>query len=272
MTPPSRPSEIHLRRLSESEIQNQLYGEYRAGDRRRSTQDDEIVTQSAPEPTAARIRRPSNPPPISSTETSPQQEPAWTGAEILKGELDRLGGELQQLDRQRQVIAEKLPRRPAPPLLRAAVVPAPRAELKYSVQVIEEPQVGGGVMVDETDDGDQNRLWTFVIGALIVASAVTAMIFHAVVLEAQLPLPAQPGDQLYSVQAGVYDVKPMAQKFADRLSQEGYHAFLYETKNIKGKPRYRVYVGRYKSKTEAQSELAALRDKALIADSFVLKR
>ena len=74
------------------------------------------------------------------------------------------------------------------------------------------------------------------------------------------------------MQVGVYDVKPLAQRFVDVLSREGHPAFLAEVPMRSGKPRYRVYVGRYPSKAEAEAQLHRLQQHPLLAGSFVLKR
>jgi len=109
------------------------------------------------------------------------------------------------------------------------------------------------------------------IAGLLLAAAAAAVL-HSVVLEAQPSLLASPPGSLYSVQVGVYDVKPLAQRFVDLLSRAGHPAFLTEVPTRRGRPRYRVYVGRYPSKAEAEAQLHRLQQHPLLTGSFVLKR
>ncbi|MBI4227866.1 MAG: SPOR domain-containing protein [Candidatus Omnitrophica bacterium] len=169
-------------------------------------------------------------------------EPAWTGEEILSQELQRLTTELVALRRQKEQLAGELMRREAAPVL------APYARLAAVP-----------------------RSWV-TVGSLLVASAALAALCHTVVLEAQPPvLNGSPG-MIFSVQVGVYDVKPAAQRFLDALSQEGYPAFLVEGRTRRGAPRYRVYVGRYTSKVEAQVHLDLMKRNPRLQDSFILRR
>lgn len=110
------------------------------------------------------------------------------------------------------------------------------------------------------------------VGMLLVASAALAALCRTVVLEAQPPLLGGTPGALYSVQVGVYDVKPLAEQFLEALSREGYPAFLVEGATRRGTPRYRVYVGRFASKMEAHVELELLKLNPRMQDSFILRR
>ena len=95
MTPP--PSDTQLppvvRVLSESEIHERLYGSY-------------FGKKNAPAPA----------PVLSPTHSSPSPDSAWTGSEILTGELQRLRSELISLRKEKEQLAVRLERasRPAP--------------------------------------------------------------------------------------------------------------------------------------------------------------
>ncbi len=224
---PASPQPPHFRRLSESEIQDRLYGEYHSGRRRRPADD-----------------LPPRPALLPPTPASVPEEQTWTGQEILTHELQRLSQELTTLRQERELLATELTRRRP-----ASAVTTTRSRL-WVVP----------------------RSWVMV-GALLVASAGLAALCHTVVLEAQPPLlgAGAPGT-VYSVQAGVYDVKILAERMRDTLSQEGYPVFLMEGTTRRGTPRYRVYVGRYASKVEAQVQLDLLKRNVRVQDSFILQR
>ena len=194
--------------LTESQIQDRLYGEYHTG-RRRSTQTRGPSPNAHTQAVLPPVEAPKN-------VVAPPTEPVWTGQEILTRELERLGAELSTLRRERESLATELTRRRASPATpRRWVVP---------------------------------RSWV-TVGMLLVASGT-----------------------LYSVQVGVYDIKPSAERFLETLSREGYTAFLMEGTTRRGIPRYRVYVGRFASKVEAQVELDLLKLNPRLQDSFILQR
>ena len=250
MTPSSM--DLALRRLSESEIQDRLYGEYH-GRRRRQTIVDTVTL----------------------AEVAPPVERSWTGEEILKHELVRLTQELTTLRREQSRIASEMTRRQASPPVAAAasqgaVVPLPSAApVTPTVRVL---TATARRPVNASTASAGGALW-MVAGLLIVGSAMAAVVFHAVVLEAQpLVLSAPVPGSLYSLQVGVYDGRLMAQQFIDQLSQVGYPAFLVERSTRSGRPQYRVYVGRYASRVEAQVQLDLLQRHPLLKESFILKR
>lgn len=232
--PPSAPPP-KFRRLSESEIHDQLYGEYhRDGRRRQRTQEPDPDTYQAPIPLL--------PPPIPSTSTA-ASEPVWTGQEILAKELERLSTELSTLRQEKDALAIELRRRAELPLL-------PPARPRFAAAP---------------------RSWV-TVGSWLIMSAALAAVCHTMVLEAQPPLLGGLPGTVYTVQAGVYDVRVVAQRFVDTLSRDGYPAFLVEGTTALGKKRYRVYVGRYTSKVAAQVHLDLLKRSGRAPDGFVLQR
>ena len=271
MTPSS--TDFALRRLSESEIQDRLYGEYH-GRRRRQTVVDTVTLAEVtpPEFAPAPVER-------SRTTTVPVapavptvSEPCWTGEEILREELSRLTQELTTLRREQFRLESEMTRRSASTPVAAA--PSQGAVVRLPSAALGTPTVR--VMAAPASRSSTSSvgpgLW-MVAGLLIVGSAMAAVVFHAMVLEAQpLLLGAPMPGSLYSLQVGVYDGRPMAQQFTDQLSQAGYPAFLVERPARSGRSRYRVYVGRYTSRVEAQVQLDLLQHHSLLRDSFILKR
>ncbi len=252
MTPSS--TDLALRRLSESEIQDRLYGEYH-GRRRRQTVVDTVTlaevapTNVSPAPTVA--------------------EPRWTGEEILRGELSRLTQELTTLRREQSRLESEMTRRSVSAPVTSA--PSQGAVVRFPSATPPTPTVR--VMTASSGRSPVGAGLWMVAGLLIIGSAMAAVVFHAMVLEAQpLVLGAPVPGSLYSLQVGVYDGRAMAQQFADQLSQAGYPAFLVERPARSGKSRYRVYVGRYTSRVEAQVQLDLLQHHPLLRGSFILKR
>lgn len=242
-TPPPK-----FRRLSEREIHDRLYGQYHADGRRRSAGNYEAPTP-IPHVTPAPVLPPS---PVAAKPPVPAApvESAWTGQEILTKELERLSAELSMLRQEKNALADELLRRRAKPLSH----PEPSTASSR-------PRFAAAP-----------RSWV-TVGGLLVVSAAVAALCHTVVLEAQPPLVGHslPG-HIYTVQAGVYDVKILADRFLDTLSREGYPAFLAREDTRRGAPRYRVYVGRYTSKMEAQVQLDLLKRNRRLQDGFVLQR
>lgn len=234
-------SDIRLRPLDEHEIQDTLYGEYHTGRRRHA------------------VAHPVAPPPALGLPEAP-----WDGTEILKRELARLTHELQALRQERERLAARVPaaalgRVVSNPLSRAAPRAAP------SPAAIVAAPMGEPVSAARSGRGT----WLVLGGVLLIAAALGAG-FHVMVLEANPSLLSD--GRLYSVQVGVYDVKPLAARFVDMLSREGHPAFLVEQPRHLSRPRYRVYVGQYASRQDAQAELAMLQRHPLLNGSFILKR
>lgn len=231
---PSSSNDLALRPLSESEIQEQLYGEYHAGFRRR-------VRASAPAV---------SPTPV------PRRESPWTGEEILRSELKRLTRELTTLQREKEHL----------------VAVAGWRRLGWSPRLIR-PMARLRTLGSEFVAAATNPSTTWIVlGFSLLASALLGRLYHAVALEAYPTSPKLAAGGLYSVQVGVYEVKPLAQQLVDTLSRQGHPAFLVEFPSRRGKSRYRVYVGRYGSRATAQEGLKALRQYPFLADSFILQR
>ncbi len=205
--------------LTESEIQQRLYGKY-LGRR------DE---KSAPP-------KPISPTPVTMAKAvSWEEEPEWTGAEILAGELERLRGELISLRRERESLEQQLTQRVqvSPPVHR------------------------------------KSGAWRFVgkvLGVIVLLAAIAYPVGMRI-LTASPPGIEDPSP--YTVQVAVYDVKPMAEKSLAYLQELGYQAFLMDIPRQNGNPRYRVYVGRFVTKEEATLERARLAADPRFTDSFV---
>lgn len=175
--PPPDPVRI----LRESEIQERLYGGYR-GSRNLSS------------------ARPSS---------------AWTGSEILSGEVERLRSELIALKQEKERLASQLGRWASAPVVSS----------------------GSGWM---------GRL--FGVGVLF---GLLAWVWSSQMLQAS---PLVPGTTPFTVQVAVYDVKTMAERAQRLLAELGYEAFLVEQMRQDGMPRYRIYVGSFVTKEEARLE------------------
>ena len=258
-----------LRRLSETEIQERLYGEYR-GPRLKPS------TPPPPPRPAATPTKTSAPAPVST-------EPAWTGQEILSRELQRLSQELDQLRQEKGKLASELARRAKVSVeavtaaedlpqirMHARTERAARPEGRAaSVTVIERPASAEPEFSSAEPSGAQ--FW-MMLGLLLILSASMAVGLSTMASEAQPPLLGSGSGGLYSVQVGVYDAKAPAQRFVDALCREGQPAFLVQGTTRRGAARYVAYVGRYPSKVEAQVQLDLLKHNPLLADSFVLQR
>ena len=91
--------------LSESEIQQKLYGGY-LGERKHSPPVKHPAVPRPPVPTPAIDD--SDPPALETAPQVPAQEPEWTGSEILAGELKRLRDELIVLRNEREDLERRL--------------------------------------------------------------------------------------------------------------------------------------------------------------------
>ena len=200
-----------VRTLSESEIQDRLYGTY-AGQKRKTA--------------------------------SPSGDSAWTGSEILSGELQRLRSELISLRQEKERLCVRLEqvqiRPPAP-------VPAP----KFQAGMV---RWFGRVFV-----------LALMVGALGYLAGTR-------VLQAS---PAVGDFTPYTVQVAVYNGRETASRAQRFLNELGYDAFLMEMPRTGGAVRYRVYVGRFVTKEEAAQESQRLASDARFQDfkdAFVLIR
>jgi cell division protein FtsN len=79
------------------------------------------------------------------------------------------------------------------------------------------------------------------------------------------------GDKMWSVQANSYPDLKSANDLVDRLKNKGYNAFVTEA-NIKGKVWYRVRVGHFGSREEAEKTETALKTKENLGKAFATKK
>jgi hypothetical protein len=214
MTGTETPPLSAARTLSESEIQNRLYGPYFG-------------------------RKIAAAPPVQpQTQSSPSADSAWTGSEILTGELRRLRSELISLRQEKERLAVRLER---------ASQPAP-AEAT--------PGIGGWI---GKVFGFFLLLGTFgyLSGAALQAS------------------PSMGDFTPYTVQVAVYNGRTMADQAQKLLQELGYQAFLVEMPRGNGASQYRVYVGSFVTKEEAARESKRLEADTRFRDfkdAFVLIR
>ena len=75
----------------------------------------------------------------------------------------------------------------------------------------------------------------------------------------------------WSVQANAYPDSKSASDLVDRLKNKGYNAFVTEA-NVKGKVWYRVRVGRFGSREEAEKTAAALKSNENLANAFATRK
>ncbi|HEY7555365.1 MAG TPA: SPOR domain-containing protein [Candidatus Binatia bacterium] len=78
-------------------------------------------------------------------------------------------------------------------------------------------------------------------------------------------------DMGWSVQAHSYPDAKSATDLVDRLKNKGYNAFVTEA-NVKGKVWYRVRVGRFGSREEAEKTAAALRSNESLDKAFATRK
>jgi cell division septation protein DedD len=75
----------------------------------------------------------------------------------------------------------------------------------------------------------------------------------------------------WSVQANSYPDAKSASDLVDRLKNKGYNAFVTEA-NVKGKVWYRVRVGRFASREEAEKTVAALKSNEDLGKAFATRK
>ncbi len=212
--------------LSESEIQDRLYGAYLGRPRKESRQ------------TAASVKVVSEAPVDLCWNSVPKNVSAqqWTGEEILAGELKRLREDLIALRRERERLA---------------------AELEQHVSSSGGPRQGSGFF------------GKFLVAAILLGALGTPLGYQ--ILQAS---PILRGTEVspYTVQVAIYDLRGMADRALAHLQELGYSAFLVESTRLGGLPRYRIYVGSFVTKAEAQMELEKLTADPRFSDAFVRVR
>ncbi len=196
--------------LSEAEIQERLYGGYLG--RRRT-------------PAPPRVAEPVTRSSVRAPERSAEPAPAWTGQEILSGELNRLRSELILLRQEKERLQSQM-RRMSP-------VPAPAAQ---------------------REDGGRGG-WTGGLLAFLLLVGALGTLAGIRVLQAS---PAAGEATPYTIQVAVYDVRPMADRAQQLLQELGYAAFLVSMPRADGRDRYRIYVGSYVTREEARQEYGRL--------------
>ena len=75
----------------------------------------------------------------------------------------------------------------------------------------------------------------------------------------------------WRAQVNAYPDERSAKLIADRLKSKGYNAYVSDVQN-QGKTWYRVSVGRYTSRDEADKTLEALRNKENFPKAFVTSK
>ena len=193
-TTPEGSTLTEARVLTETEIQERLYGSY--GSTRRPP------------------RKPAEQP------YSPDAGPTWTGAEILTGELKRLRSELICLRQEKEHLAAQI------------------------------EQIHRGQLASEQSSVKDSG-W---VGRIFAVLILLGMVGYVMGMRALQASPAVGDTTPYTVQVAVYDVKGMAVRALSTLQELGYEAFLVELPRNNGRLRYRVYVGSFVTKEEANEE------------------
>ena len=245
MTPPSDtqlPPVVRV--LSESEIHERLYGSY-------------FEKKNAPAPSSVPPPRPDRGGP---THSSPSPDSAWTGSEILTGELQRLRSELISLRQEKEQLVARLERaahRPASLVRPEGHLPGQPGQVVRAV-AISPSGVGTG--------GWLGKIFGFFL-LLGIFGYLSGTVIQA--------SPSAGDFTPYTVQVAVYNGPVLADRARGALKELGYDAFVAETPRADGKFRYRVYVGSFVTKEEAARESKRLeadprfRD---FKDTFVLIR
>ncbi|MBI3333271.1 MAG: SPOR domain-containing protein [Candidatus Omnitrophica bacterium] len=156
--------------------------------------------------------------------------PEWTGREILEGEMMRLRTELISLRKEREDLLSRLT--------------SPQESRSRGPILSLAKWVGLSVLL---------ALLGYPLGARMIQAASPPM--------------AEPTP--YTVQVAVYDVRPMAERMQEYLQGLGYTAFLSGLPNRYGKVRYRIYVGRFVTREEAELERIRLTSDPRFSDAFV---
>ncbi|MBI3322795.1 MAG: hypothetical protein HYZ94_03845 [Candidatus Omnitrophica bacterium] len=185
-------------------------------------------------------RRRSIPPPVSdpptrTTGTGPSaEESRWTGSEILTQELERLRTELISLRAEKDKLALTLHQ-----LSRSAqsVPPAPQQHPQEFVY---------------RAPARPASIWLAKFVA--VGIALGAAGYYGISGQILQASPAGGDPAPFTVQAAVYDTRVPAQLAEQFLENLTYGAFLVEIPRKDGRPRYRVCVGSYVTKGEAEME------------------
>lgn len=146
----------------------------------------------------------------------------WTGSEILAGELSRLRSELVSLRREKEELASRL-------------------------EGLNHHAPEGPLSSENATPWRWPGRWMAVFLLLGLIGYFGVRRLQASPVPSGEPTP-------YTVQVAVYDVRPMAEEAVAFLKRLQYEAFLVEMPRQDGRLRYRVYMGRFVTKDEADLE------------------
>jgi hypothetical protein len=193
--------------LTESEIQQKLYGAYRSHSRK---------TFQVP---------------TSSPEEAYPKDPWKAEVERLRAEMDALRKERDELMGRIRQMASVKPSLPSLPL------------------TVSIPKNRWGPGQAQFSRMRRLGMW---VGVLLLAGSLLGYL-TAQKLQA---VPVLPGSDStpYTIQVAVYDVRSKAQEAVEFLRNLRYEAFLVEVPRRDGRIRYRIYVGEFVTKEEAQME------------------
>lgn len=228
---PRAPGAPEVRTLSEREIQDRLYGGY-LGARRGRAEADGVA------PTRTVGTRPGEP------------ESPWTGSGILTGELDRLRSELIVLREQKEQMAtalRQLSRSSGPGRTPEARGAAARTALHGS----QCPIPPAGADTARLNNGPSVARWVGRLAAVALLVGAGGYLAGGRLLQAS---PAAGDPTPFTVQVAVYDTRVPAQLAVQFLEGMSYGAFLVEVPRKDGKVRYRICMGTYVTKDEAEME------------------
>ncbi len=155
------------------------------------------------------------------------EPPQWTGSEILTGELERLRSELITLRQEKEKLATTLQQMGAPAREFVRVEEVHRAPVR----------TGAG--------------WLGKLAAVAVLLGAGGYGISGRILQAS---PAAGDPTPFTVQAAVYDTLVPAQLAVQFLGEMSYGAFLVPVTRKDGRVRYRICVGSYVTKDEADLE------------------
>lgn len=206
--------------LSETEIQDKLYGGYlgrRKKEAAAKAEENGGVTRTV------------------GTRQAAAPEAGWTGSEILSGELERLRNELVSLRQEKDRLAVTLDQ-----LSRSARVVPPAA--KETADVI----------VHRASSQPVSGRW---FGRLAIFAAITLGVSGYFAGGQMLQASPAAGDPTpFTVQSAVYDTVVPAQLAVQFLGEMSYKAYMVPVARKGGKTRYRICVGNYVTRDEADLE------------------
>ncbi|MBI3317713.1 MAG: SPOR domain-containing protein [Candidatus Omnitrophica bacterium] len=166
-------------------------------------------------------------------------DPEWTGAQILSGEVKRLREELIALRKEHESLRYRLRSRPAPLAVK--------------------------------EKNSWGSLGAF-LGCAIIVGVAGFLLFFSQRLQAS---PVSGEGTPFTVQVAIFDSQPPAQRALSNLLSLGYEAFLVERPWRSGKSRWRIYVGSFVTRQEADQErtrLAGDPNLGSFSDAFVRLR